>query len=87
MEVISVYCKGKDFVQKAIRRALEEDIFMVFVIGDISTNKDSILDTRYAEFDERNNLKFSFNYYMDRVSFPFYLILLGLHARDQTKNM
>ena len=75
----NVSSEGKDVVEKAIRRAREENIFMVFVIVDNPANKDSILDIRYAEFDERNNLK-CFNYYMDHFPFPFYLILRDLNT-------
>ena len=68
--------QGSELVEKAVRRARENNVFIVFIIVDNPENKDSILDTRLALFGPNRSVRIG--KYMDHFPFPFYLILRDL---------
>jgi midasin len=70
--------EGSDKVKTAVRKAREQNIFIVFVIVDNPDNKHSILDIQQPVFEAGNKVQFV--KYMDNFPFPFYLILRDLSS-------
>ncbi len=70
--------QGSEVVGKAVRRAREENVFILFLVVDNPEHKDSILDTRLALFGPQGQV--TLDRYMDHFPFPFYIILRDLAA-------
>lgn len=70
--------EGSDVVKQAVRKAREQNIFIVFVIVDNPESQYSILDIQQPVFGTDKTVKFV--KYMDNFPFPFYLILRDLSA-------
>ncbi|PSN42598.1 hypothetical protein C0J52_08698, partial [Blattella germanica] len=70
--------EGHDKVVQAVRRAKENNVFMVFVIIDNPENKDSILDIQQPLFVDAKCI--GFKPYLDNFPFPFYLILRDINS-------
>ena len=62
-----------------MRVAREANIFMVFVILDNPTNKDSVLDIRVPIFRPGKPPKIKS--YMEQFPFPFYIMPILLYPR------
>ncbi|KAK6640348.1 hypothetical protein RUM44_012035 [Polyplax serrata] len=77
-----VFSEGLERVKEAVRRATDSGIFLVFIIIDNPTSKDSIMDIRMPEF---NDGKFvSMKSYMEQFPFPYYLILRDITQLPST---
>ncbi|VVC30846.1 ATPase, dynein-related, AAA domain,von Willebrand factor, type A,AAA+ ATPase domain,P-loop [Cinara cedri] len=67
-----IKCEGPDILSNAIRSAKINGIFIVFIIIDNPTSKDSILDMKIPIF-ENNSVRIES--YMDHFPFSFYVVL------------
>ncbi|ELU14005.1 hypothetical protein CAPTEDRAFT_95848, partial [Capitella teleta] len=78
-----LFLEGVDTVKAAVRQAREAKLFVVFVIIDSPTNKDSILDIRVPLFKPGNQLP-EIRSYLDSFPFPFYVILRDINSLPHT---
>lgn len=70
--------EGNEVVKNAVKKAMDQNVFIVFVIIDNPENQHSILDIQKPIFKEGKSVQFV--KYMDDFPFPFYLILRDLAA-------
>jgi len=70
--------EGSSVVSNAVKTAMEQNVFTVFVIVDNPENQHSILDIQKPIFREGKSVEFV--KYMDEFPFPFYIILRDLQA-------
>lgn len=66
-------------MESSVRRAREAGIFIVFVVLDNPSNRDSILDIKIPIFKSGGGLPEIISY-IDEFPFPFYLILRDINA-------
>jgi midasin len=77
-----IFNEGQDRVLDAVRNVLLSGTFVIFLIVENVTNKDSVLDMRIATFDENN--KPTIVSYMEQFPFPYYMILKNINALPQS---
>ncbi|XP_028395044.1 midasin-like isoform X2 [Dendronephthya gigantea] len=77
-----IFLEGVETVQKAVRKAREAGIFLVFVILDNPTNKDSVLDIKVPIF--RPNQLPELKSYIEQFPFPFYIVLRDTSSLPDT---
>ncbi|KFM76679.1 Midasin, partial [Stegodyphus mimosarum] len=73
-----IYREGEKVMKNAVRRARDNNIFMVFIVLDSPSNEHSILDIKCPVF-EANQLK-EMKCYMENFPFPFYIILRDISS-------
>uniref|UniRef100_T1J0I3 Midasin n=1 Tax=Strigamia maritima TaxID=126957 RepID=T1J0I3_STRMM len=71
-----LFSEGGEAVKMAIRRAKDANVFVIFVVLDLATNKDSIFDIKVPIF--KDGLVPEIRSYMDDFPFPFYIVLQEL---------
>ena len=77
-----IFNEGKDAVQAAVRSAVLENIFMIFLVVENPESTDSALDIRSASFDSQNKPKIV--PYMEEFPFAYYMILKDVKALPQS---
>lgn len=69
-----IFYEGMDTVKNAIRNAMQEQIFIVFVLLETPRNKSSIFDIKMPIFEEGDPIP-KIKSYMEQFPFPFYVVL------------
>eukprot|EP00794_Sanderia_malayensis_P000585 gene585-1245_t len=73
-----IFLEGKEVVERSVRNAREAGLFIVFIIIDNPSNRDSILDIKVPIFKPGGLPEIKS--YMDEFPFPFYLILRDINS-------
>ncbi|GIY25827.1 hypothetical protein CDAR_600181 [Caerostris darwini] len=76
----NVFGPGKEKVLSAIREAKKNNIFMIFIIFDSPTSKESIFDSLSVINFPQGNSKVEIVPYLQLFPFPFYLALRSVAA-------
>ena len=66
-------------VERSVRRAREAGIFIVFIVLDNPSNRDSILDIKIPIFKAGGGIP-EIKSYIDEFPFPFYVILRDINS-------
>eukprot|EP00112_Aurelia_sp_Birch-Aquarium-sp1_P018771 Seg453.13 transcript_id=Seg453.13/GoldUCD/mRNA.D3Y31 product=Midasin protein_id=Seg453.13/GoldUCD/D3Y31 len=74
-----IFLEGKEVVERSVRHAREAGIFIVFIILDNPSNRDSILDIRIPIFKPGGGIP-QIKSYIEEFPFPFYLILRDINS-------
>ncbi|XP_061756335.1 midasin isoform X2 [Nerophis ophidion] len=78
-----LFLEGKERVMAEIRAARSANVFLIFVVLDSLSSRDSILDIRVPVFKGPGELP-EIRSYMDEFPFPFYVILRDVNALPET---
>lgn len=78
-----IFVEGKDRVTNAVQAARNANIFIIFIILDNPTSKDSILDIKVPIFTSPKEMPKMISY-MEQFPFPFYIILRDVNALPET---
>ncbi|XP_075058881.1 midasin [Mixophyes fleayi] len=78
-----LFVEGKDRVTRAVQAARNANIFIIFIILDNPTSKDSILDIKVPIFTDPKEMPKMISY-MEQFPFPFYIILRDVNALPET---
>ncbi|XP_075718267.1 midasin isoform X3 [Rhinoderma darwinii] len=78
-----LFVEGKDRVTRAVKAARNANIFIIFIILDNPTSKDSILDIRVPIFTDPKEMPKMISY-MEQFPFPFYIILRDVNTLPET---
>nr|DBA26506.1 TPA: hypothetical protein GDO54_010752 [Pyxicephalus adspersus] len=78
-----IFVEGKDRVTNAVQAARNANIFIIFLILDNPTSKDSILDIKVPIFTNPKEMPKMISY-MEQFPFPFYIILRDVNALPET---
>ncbi|XP_069561962.1 midasin [Brachyistius frenatus] len=78
-----LFLEGKDRVTSAAQAARSANVFVIFVVLDNPTSRDSILDIKVPIFKGPGELP-EIRSYMDEFPFPFYVILRDVNALPET---
>ncbi|XP_068087248.1 midasin [Hyperolius riggenbachi] len=78
-----IFVEGKDRVTNAVQAARNANIFIIFLILDNPTSKDSILDIKVPIFANPKEMPKMISY-MEQFPFPFYIILRDVNALPET---
>ncbi|KAM4694301.1 midasin [Discoglossus pictus] len=78
-----LFVEGKDKVLSAIQKVRNANIFVIFVILDNPTSRDSILDIKVPIFSDSGDMT-KIVTYMEQFPFPFYIILRDVNALPET---
>jgi len=74
-----IFLEGKEVVERSVRRAREAGIFIVFIVLDNPSNRDSILDIKIPIFKAGGGIP-EIKSYIDEFPFPFYVILRDINS-------
>nr|XP_057921265.1 midasin [Doryrhamphus excisus] len=78
-----LFLEGKERVMAQIRASRGANVFLIFVVLDSLSSRDSILDIRVPIFKGPGELP-EIRSYMDEFPFPFYVILRDVNALPET---
>ncbi|XP_029451275.1 midasin isoform X2 [Rhinatrema bivittatum] len=78
-----LFLEGKERVTAAVRAARNANIFVIFVVLDNPSSRDSILDIKVPIFGGSGEM-LEIRSYMDEFPFPFYIILRDVNALPET---
>ncbi|KAM9316620.1 LOW QUALITY PROTEIN: midasin [Gastrophryne carolinensis] len=78
-----IFVEGKDRVTNAVQAARNANIFIIFLILDNPTSKDSIMDIKVPIFTNPKEMPKMISY-MEQFPFPFYIILRDVNALPET---
>ncbi|XP_054617732.1 midasin isoform X2 [Dunckerocampus dactyliophorus] len=78
-----LFLEGKERVMAEIRASRSANVFLIFVVLDSLSSRDSILDIRIPIFKGPGELP-EIRSYMDEFPFPFYIILRDVNALPET---
>ncbi|XP_040203696.1 LOW QUALITY PROTEIN: midasin [Rana temporaria] len=78
-----IFVEGKDRVTNAVQVARNANIFIIFIILDNPTSKDSILDIKVPIFSNPKEMPKMISY-MEQFPFPFYIILRDVNSLPET---
>ncbi|XP_059556931.1 midasin isoform X4 [Myotis daubentonii] len=78
-----LFLEGKDRVLAAVQAARNANIFVIFVVLDNPSSRDSILDIKVPIFKGPGELP-EIRSYMEEFPFPFYIILRDVNALPET---
>ncbi|KAM4771043.1 midasin [Rhinophrynus dorsalis] len=78
-----IFVEGKERVTSAVQVARNANIFIIFIILDNPTSKDSILDIKVPIFTDTGAMPKMISY-MEQFPFPFYIILRDVNALPET---
>ncbi|XP_071998055.1 midasin isoform X2 [Engystomops pustulosus] len=78
-----LFVEGKDRVTRAVKAARNANIFIIFIILDNPTSKDSILDIKVPIFTDPKEMPKMISY-MEQFPFPFYIILRDVNTLPET---
>ncbi|XP_054578497.1 midasin [Eptesicus fuscus] len=78
-----LFLEGKDRVLAAVQAARSANIFVIFVVLDNPSSRDSILDIKVPIFKGPGELP-EIRSYMEEFPFPFYIILRDVNALPET---
>ncbi|XP_036895348.1 midasin isoform X2 [Sturnira hondurensis] len=78
-----LFLEGKDRVQAAVQSARNANIFVIFVVLDNPSSRDSILDIKVPIFKGPGEMP-EIQSYMEEFPFPFYIILRDVNALPET---
>ncbi|NXY90027.1 MDN1 protein, partial [Alcedo cyanopectus] len=78
-----LFLEGKERVAAAVRAAHSANIFLIFVVLDNPSSRDSILDIKVPIFKGPGELP-EIRSYMEEFPFPFYMILRDVNALPET---
>ncbi|XP_035880357.1 midasin isoform X5 [Phyllostomus discolor] len=78
-----LFLEGKDRVQAAVQSARNANIFVIFVVLDNPSSRDSILDIKVPIFKGPGEMP-EIRSYMEEFPFPFYIILRDVNALPET---
>lgn len=74
-----LFNEGAETLKRSVRKTYDAGVFVVFVVIDSPTNKDSIFDIRVPIFKGAGQLP-EIKSYMDDFPFPFYVVLKDLNT-------
>ncbi|GFR95392.1 midasin, partial [Elysia marginata] len=77
-----VFREGMDFVRKAVRRARQARVFLVFLLLDSPDKKGSLLDARVPIMSSSGQIQ-EIKSYMELFPFPFYIFLRDINSMPQ----
>ncbi|XP_048209797.1 midasin isoform X2 [Perognathus longimembris pacificus] len=78
-----LFLEGKERVLAAVQAARNANIFVIFVVLDNPSSRDSILDIKVPIFKGPGEMP-EIRSYMEEFPFPFYLILRDVNALPET---
>ncbi|XP_066867568.1 midasin isoform X2 [Kogia breviceps] len=78
-----LFFEGKDRVVAAVQAARNANIFVIFVVLDNPSSRDSILDIKVPIFKGPGEMP-EIRSYMEEFPFPFYIILRDVNALPET---
>lgn len=78
-----LFLEGKDRVLAAVQNARNAHIFVIFVVLDNPSSRDSILDIKVPIFKGPGEMP-EIRSYMEEFPFPFYIILRDMNALPET---
>uniref|UniRef100_A0A8C4L875 Midasin n=1 Tax=Equus asinus asinus TaxID=83772 RepID=A0A8C4L875_EQUAS len=78
-----LFLEGKDRVLAAVQAARNANIFVIFVVLDNPSSRDSILDIKVPIFKGPGEMP-EIRSYMEEFPFPFYIILRDVNALPET---
>ncbi|XP_043295395.1 midasin isoform X1 [Cervus canadensis] len=78
-----LFLEGKDRVLAAVQAAQSANIFVIFVVLDNPSSRDSILDIKVPIFKGPGEMP-EIRSYMEEFPFPFYIILRDVNALPET---
>ncbi|XP_032340488.1 LOW QUALITY PROTEIN: midasin [Camelus ferus] len=78
-----LFLEGKDRVLAAVQAAQNANIFVIFVVLDNPSSRDSILDIKVPIFKGPGEMP-EIRSYMEEFPFPFYIILRDVNALPET---
>ncbi|CAJ0965999.1 unnamed protein product [Ranitomeya imitator] len=78
-----LFVEGKDRVTSAVKAARNANIFIIFIILDSPTSKDSILNIKVPIFTDPKEMPKMISY-MEQFPFPFYIILRDVNTLPET---
>ncbi|XP_032952982.1 midasin isoform X1 [Rhinolophus ferrumequinum] len=78
-----LFLEGKDRVLAAVQNARNANIFVIFVVLDNPSSRDSILDIKVPIFKGPGEMP-EIRSYMEEFPFPFYIILRDMNALPET---
>ncbi|XP_060024167.1 midasin [Lagenorhynchus albirostris] len=78
-----LFFEGKDRVLAAVQAARNANIFVIFVVLDNPSSRDSILDIKVPIFKGPGEMP-EIRSYMEEFPFPFYIILRDVNALPET---
>ncbi|KAF3831765.1 hypothetical protein GH733_000577 [Mirounga leonina] len=78
-----LFLEGKDRVLAAVQAARNASIFVIFVVLDNPSSRDSILDIKVPIFKGPGEMP-EIRSYMEEFPFPFYIILRDVNALPET---
>ncbi|XP_066110370.1 midasin isoform X3 [Saccopteryx bilineata] len=78
-----LFLEGKDRVRAAVQAARDANIFVIFVVLDNPSSRDSILDIKVPIFKGPGEMP-EIRSYMEEFPFPFYVILRDVNALPET---
>ncbi|RUS90710.1 hypothetical protein EGW08_001514, partial [Elysia chlorotica] len=77
-----VFREGMDLVRRAVRRARQARVFLVFLILDSPDKKGSLLDARVPIMESSGKIQ-EIKSYMELFPFPFYIFLRDINSMPQ----
>ncbi|GFO05689.1 midasin, partial [Plakobranchus ocellatus] len=77
-----VFREGMDLVKRAVRRARQARLFLVFLILDNPDKKGSLLDARVPIIEASGKIQ-EIKSYMELFPFPFYIFLRDINSMPQ----
>ncbi|XP_028997386.1 midasin [Betta splendens] len=78
-----LFLEGKDRLVTAVQAACSANIFVIFMVLDNPSSRDSILDIKVPIFKGQGELP-EIRSYMEEFPFPFYVILRDVNALPET---
>ncbi|XP_013366227.1 PREDICTED: midasin isoform X4 [Chinchilla lanigera] len=78
-----LFLEGKERVMAAVQAARNANIFVIFVVLDSPSSRDSILDIKVPIFKGPGEMP-EIRSYMEEFPFPFYIILRDVNALPET---
>ncbi|KAK2505950.1 hypothetical protein MC885_014234 [Smutsia gigantea] len=78
-----LFLEGKDRVLAAVQASRNANIFVIFVVLDNPSSRDSILDIKVPIFKGPGEMP-EIRSYMEEFPFPFYIILRDVNALPET---
>uniref|UniRef100_H0VTT4 Midasin n=1 Tax=Cavia porcellus TaxID=10141 RepID=H0VTT4_CAVPO len=78
-----LFLEGKERVLAAVQAARNANIFVIFVVLDSPSSRDSILDIKVPIFKGPGEMP-EIRSYMEEFPFPFYIILRDVNALPET---
>ncbi|XP_019064368.1 midasin isoform X2 [Fukomys damarensis] len=78
-----LFLEGKERVLAAVQAAQNANIFVIFVVLDSPSSRDSILDIKVPIFKGPGEMP-EIRSYMEEFPFPFYIILRDVNALPET---